>query len=117
MRVTVSQKVIDHCISERRGFYNPCPIKHVLLEKFPREYVLVNGVGLYADKKCKVPRKVKKFIVDWDNLRPVKPISFRLVEHNNGFFDKIIRMWNNFFIVKYFKMRTARKNACKSLRR
>lgn len=100
MKICITRKDIDKCISERIGWSNPCPITMVLRRRFPGKYVLVNGMHILAGEEYKVSKKLAKFIVDWDRKREVKPITFRmwLVK---GWKYKLKIWWKKLPFVKY----------------
>ena len=79
-RIAITQENIDACVSARLEWYNPCPILKALRQRFPEEYVMANGTGILVGKQYRMPIKVKTFMVDWDNKRPVKPLAFWLFQ-------------------------------------
>lgn len=96
MKIKITQEVINKCVLERIGWYNPCPITRVMRSKFPREYVIVNGIHILAGKEYRVPRKAVRFMVDWEHKSTVKPLSFFLVRRNSRL-DKIFTFIEKFY--------------------
>jgi len=102
-RIIITQKIIDECVSARKEWYNPCPILKALRKRFPGEYVMANGTGIIVgvQYKYRMPVKVKTFMVDWDNKRPVEPLAFWLFQKD--------RPWTR--LAKWFNKRSKVKKA------
>lgn len=90
-RIAITQALIDKCIADREGWYNPCPITEALRQRFPSEYILANGTGIHAGKPYRMPSEAQDFMVAWDNYEAVEPLSFWLFHRHRPW--KRVAMW------------------------
>jgi hypothetical protein len=77
--IDITQSDIDKSLSQRIGFYKPCPIQDKLRVMFTCENIIVNGIHILCGGEFEVNDEVKNFIVNSHHGREVKPFSFQLI--------------------------------------
>jgi len=100
IRIKVTQSIIDYCVKQREGWFNPCPFITTLRKRYPDALVIANfaiianGCGVYTPQRCgvyidnkkyHVPKRFIDVMIEWDNYKDIQPYVVYMFRNRNLF--------------------------------